>query len=355
MLIRALNDPASVAGLPPAGWNVLLRQSRRHALNARLGHTLRHAGLWEAVPGKARSHLIASMIAAESTHTAVRFEVDRVLRALSGLDVPVVLMKGCAYVHAGLPPARGRFIGDVDLMVPRARIEAVEQRLLERGWAASDLDAYDQRYYREWTHEIPPMQHPERETPVDIHHTILPLTARARPDAAALLADALPLADARLSVLAPADMVLHSCVHLFNDEVGMPLRDLFDLHDLLRHFGERPGFWPELLARAERHGLQRPLHYMLRHCAAILGTPVPAEVQSAAARLGPSWPLRPLMDALFAQRFRVRDRDTAPGPVPATAEFLLYLRTHWLRMPAPMLTRHLAVKGWRRLRAQDAG
>jgi hypothetical protein len=26
------------------------------------------------------------------------------------------------------------------------------------GWAATHHDAYDQRYYRQWMHELPPMQ-----------------------------------------------------------------------------------------------------------------------------------------------------------------------------------------------------
>src|SRR5438876_7969208 len=134
-------------------------------------------------------------------------------------------------------------------MVPREKIEEVERTLIRSGWAVADLDDYDQRYYREWGHEIPPLQHAERETPLDIHHTILPLTSRFHPDAAALLAASQPLDNPRLRVLGPADMVLHSTVHVFNDEVSHPFRDLSDLDLLLRHFGERPDFWDELLAR----------------------------------------------------------------------------------------------------------
>ena len=37
----------------------------------------------------------------------------------------------------------------------------------------------------------------------------------------------------------------------------------------------------------------------------------------------------------------------------AIALFLLYLRAHWMRMPFPMLIRHLAVKGWRRATEEE--
>lgn len=291
----------------------------------------------------------AAAIAAESSQTAVRFEINRIARALQGLDVPIILLKGSAYIMASLPPARGRFVGDLDLMVPRERIDDVERRLVARGWAASELDDYDQRYYREWTHEIPPLQHPERDTPVDIHHTIIQLTSRVRPDAAALLASAVPLSDPRLQVLAPADMVLHSCVHLFNDEVGMPLRDLFDLHDLLCHFGAQAGFWDELLARARLHGLGRPFYYLIRYARQVLGTPIPDEVVCSAAAWAPSPPLRPVMDWLFRQRF-LPEPPFAPRAGAGFACWLLYLRAHWLRMPPRMLVRHLAVKSLRRMR-----
>jgi len=348
-LITALRDPARVTALDLLGWNDLLRRARATGLLARLGVQLADRGLLEGIPTKARAHVRAACIAAESSQTAVRFEINRLLRALDRKDTPVVLLKGAAYTMAGLPPAHGRLVGDVDLMVARERIDAIEQALIAKGWAPADLDPYDQRYYREWAHEIPPLQHPERQTPLDIHHTITPLTSRVRPDADALLASSVPLVDPRLRVLAPADMVLHSAVHLFNDEVGKPLRDLFDLHDLLCHFGSQAGFWDELVARAGLHGLGRPLYYMLRQTQRLLGTPVPAEVDTACAVWSPPPPLTALMDRLFTQYF-VPESPDRPRHGARVARWLLYMRAHWLRMPPLLLARHLAVKGWRRIR-----
>ena len=36
-------------------------------------------------------------------------------------------------------------------------------------------------------------------------------------------------------------------------------------------------------------------------------------------------------------------------PLTAFARWLLFIRSHWLRMPPLMLARHLAIKGWRRM------
>lgn len=348
-LIAALLHPADVVALRPEQWNALLQLAARHGVLGRLATEVDERGLLHRIPAKARSHLIAGRISAQASQVSVCFEVNRMLRALAGLDTPVILLKGAAYLMAELPPARGRSVGDLDVMVPRAKIDEVERTLIAKGWAAAEMDEYDQRHYRERAHEIPPLQHPGRDTPIDVHHTIVPLTSRVHPDAEALVAACQPLADARLRVLGPADMVLHSAVHLFNDEVGKPLRDLFDLDELLRHFGARGGFWTELVDRARLHGLGRPCYYMLRYTQRFLGTPIPAAVVQEFSASAPAPPLRWLMDWIFAQRFLPEPVD-APRPGAAFARWLFYVRTHWLRMPPPMLARHLAVKAVRRLR-----
>src|SRR3546814_4498658 len=94
---------------------------------------------------------------------------------------------------AELPSARGRLFSDIDFMVPRARIEEVEHRLLDAGWEPAVADEYDQLYYRRWTHQIPPLRHFRRNTVLDVHHTIVPLTARAPVAAEALATQSLAL------------------------------------------------------------------------------------------------------------------------------------------------------------------
>ena len=80
----------------------------------------------------------------------MRFEINRLLRAVAGADVPIILLKGAAYMMAGLPPSRGRYVGDLDLMVAAAQIGEVEQRLIAQGWSLGDMEEYDLRYYRQW-------------------------------------------------------------------------------------------------------------------------------------------------------------------------------------------------------------
>ncbi|MEO8304435.1 MAG: nucleotidyltransferase family protein [Betaproteobacteria bacterium] len=347
--LALLRDPSGTLELDLRFWNDFLVLARRSGLLARFGMQLGDRSLLDRIPGKARDHIRAAFIEVESSQTAVRFECNRVLHALGTRSPPLILLKGAAYLLAGLPLSRGRYIGDLDFMVSREKIDELERTLIEKGWAPTEMDEYDQRYYREWTHEIPPLLHPERETLLDIHHTIAPLTSKVQPDAGALVAAAVPLHDPRLRVLAPADMVLHSAVHLFNDEVGKPLRDLFDLHDLLGHFGARPGFWSELNDRARMHRLGRPFYYALRYTQRLLGTAIPPAVLIDAAVWAPPRLLRPMMDWIFEQRF-LPELPEEPRTGAAFARWLYYVRTHWLRMPPQLLARHLTIKAARRVR-----
>ncbi|MCE3519678.1 nucleotidyltransferase family protein, partial [Escherichia coli] len=100
--------------------------------------------------------------------------------------------------------------------VPRDALDAVEAALIAAGWEWVKPDPYDDSYYRRWMHELPPLIHRDRDRMIDVHHTILPLTARPRPDAAALIAQARPLGNG-LSVLSPEGMIVHAAAHLLAD------------------------------------------------------------------------------------------------------------------------------------------
>jgi hypothetical protein len=273
---------------------------------------------------------------AARTRVQALWEAEMARRALAPLGLPVVLLKGTAFHAAGLEAAEGRSVGDLDILVPRARIEEVEQALLVAGWERmKSAEGYDDFYYREWMHELPPLIHHERDRMIDVHHTILPLTARPKPDAAALIADSVVLADG-LRVLAPEDMIVHAAAHLIADgDMAGGLRNLWDIDRLLREFARREGFWPRLEERAKRHGLEGAVARAVRLAESLYGTPIPD-----------SWRRRAPLDPMFRRRLLARDgwgRRTRPA-----TQFGFYLRGHWMRMPPLMLARHL----WRKASAR---
>lgn len=343
LIIEGLRYPERLTALTLAQWDLLIRQGRRANLLGKLACELAARGLLAETPGAVRAHLFSALAMAEQQARAIRWEVRCIHEALAAENIPVILLKGAAYVMADLPPAKGRVFSDVDILVPQEAIEQAEAALLQHGWSSEHHDAYYQRYYRQWMHEIPPLMHLRRGTVIDVHHAILPLTARIKVNTAALWDAPMPLAAFRnFFVLQPTDMVLHSATHLFQEgELHNGLRDLFDLDSLLRHFGKEAAFWAGLVPRARELGLERPLCYALRYTKHLLGTPVPDEVMANVKM--PALPVRQLMDFCYSRALQP-DHASCARAGTGLARFALYVRSHWLRMPFLLLAYHLTRK-----------
>ena len=444
LLFDVLQNPAVATGYSPSQWDQLMPLARRTGMFARLAVELDRRNLSDQMPPRVQEHLHAMRVVAVENERIVRWEVNRITCALVRVDCPVVLLKGAAYVMTNLPPARGRLVSDVDILVPKHRLRDIESALAHHGWEPVKLNPYDQRYYRKWMHELPPLRHRDRLTVIDVHHTILPESGRLHPDPQLLLASSRPLSktnpprtqpqtnsnldamqadsqtnaeNAQISnikedriigaamepvhqedldkgrrvlptsslkptsgtvssldslverpsrdavghatqnqvsqdhirILSPVDMVLHTSVHLFQDgEVAGGLRDLCDINDHLLVFpGREPDFWDQLVPRATQLGLQRPLFYAVRYAQRLLGTPVPKSVEVALWDVGaPTREVVGLMDRLVERAMAPEGLDGSPVSH-RLARWLLYVRSHWLRMPPHLLTVHLTRKALR--------
>jgi hypothetical protein len=329
LLVRILRDPSSAASLAPHEWEAVITAARAEQLIGSLAHRVEGVEL----PPKVASLMTAARVNAAYARTSALWEAEMARRALAPAGVPFVLLKGTALLASGSSAGEGRSVGDLDILVPRDRIDEAERALLDAGWEWVKEDPYDDLYYRQWMHELPPLIHRERDRMIDVHHTILPLTARPTPDAAAMVADRRQL-ETGLCVPSLEDMIAHSAAHLLADgDLAGGLRNLWDIDRMLRD-APSDGFFGTLLARADHHQLGSAVRRALRLSHHLFGTPVPAALQ----RLS-------LTDRLFVRRLLARD-GLGRGRRPLT-RFLFYVRGHWLRMPPAMLVRHLWIK-WRR-------
>jgi hypothetical protein len=357
LVVTLLREPGNATNLSASEWDVLVRQARHADVMGQLYARLSDVFQIGNVPEAARQHLEAAWNLSLRHRLAVRWELLGIADTLAPLNIPVVLLKGAAYYAAGRMAARGRLFTDVDILVPKSSLDVVEQAFIRNGWVPTHLNTYDQRYYRKWMHELPPMQHARRGTLIDIHHTLLPPTAGVRCDAAALIAASKPLEDAELGtfkVLAPSDMLLHSATHLFYGEFDRGLRELVDLDQLIRELAIDPGFWPATINRARQLGLLNPLHHAVRYTHLLLGTPIPEEVLREPLDPAMSSARQRLLDALFLRAFRP-DHISCNDTSTRLARWLAFVRSHWLRMPVHLLVPHLIYKSLVTLRKKEAG
>lgn len=355
LLLLPLREPERLASLTPGQWDLLVRQGRRADLLARVAERIEAAGRWADVPSEVARHLHSMRLLAQRQHEELRHESAQLQRVFEQAGLPLVLLKGAAYVLQGLHVGEGRMVSDIDILVPRDRLADVESALMLNGWVSTNHDPYDQRYYRTWMHELPPMRHLRRGTVLDVHHALVPLSGRLRADPSAMLADVRPIpGHPGVHALSPVDMVLHSAAHLYAEgELELGCRGLLDLELLVNELAQDPAFWPSLTRRAASLHWERPLAQALVYLDELLRTPLPQAVREWAARermrSAPAWRVH-LLDAMYRRALRP-DHDSFADRWTALARAGLYLRGHWLRMPPWLLAGHLARKSLMALRS----
>jgi hypothetical protein len=333
-LIAILGQPENAQRMNDAEWNAVIRAARQTDLLGQLGGTIYDVMPPENIPPPVKRAIDLEILTARRRGEAALWEI-RVMRRLIPDDIPIIVLKGCAYVLANDKNATGRLFSDIDLLVDAEHLGRVESALISGGWKPSQVSAYDQKYYRNWMHEVPPMEHVRRHTTVDLHHAIIPPVSRFAFDPKQLQTSAVEVLPG-LFVLSPADRCLHSVAHAFLEGVSAKaLRDLYDIACLTRqHFPNQSGR-DELLARANQLGLEVILAAALEASDALYGSD--GESRSPES-------IRARCLALAAQN--AIKPTTVLGSV---MEQLLLAHSHWMKMPIGLLVPHLVRKSWLRL------
>jgi len=334
-LLDFLADHSRAAHLDMEGWSLLLAEARACGVMSRVASVLAADAARSStqIPAQVMHHMVAATRQSDSLAHDVQRELTFLSAALVDVGTPTLLLKGAAYCAADLPAARGRIFSDIDLLVARPFLPQAEAALMLGGWAVSRQDKYDQRYYREWSHEIPPMTHLQRGTTVDLHHSLAMPTCRIRIDSQRMVEEAVALpGTGNWFRLKDEDMVLHAASHLLlNSEFDRGLRDLWDIDLLMRHFETTtPNFAYRVLARAEAVGLGQIARCAFSLCHRIFHTPVPQD-----ALAGRSLLLWLLTRAATTRHPQTRPRAQGGG------DQLLFMRELALRLPAHLLVRHL--------------
>ena len=353
LICDALVRVESVRDLGQAQWDVLVRVARRARLLGTLAWRIRdQANLWRSIPEPVRGHLTASIHFTAWRNQALKVLIAELRQTLPA-STEIVLLKGGGYLAQGLPFARGRMPGDLDVLLPREALDPASEILRANGWSSGKLSAYDLRYYREWSHELPPLRNERHVFELDLHHAIAPVTSRVRPETALLLERSRALetgvqGGCGLRVLHPLDQIVHSAVHLFQDtELDERLRDLVDLDGLIRYHVTSDAGWGALRERARQLGAGALLETACRYCTLWLETPIPESMRHG---LRSPWQVaaldwivtRTLLPALPQDSGRLDLR---------VAHTLARVRYHRMRMPPPLLIRHVFGKGGGLLRA----
>lgn len=348
LIVKVLTCEVPPDELTLKQWELLIRQAQASMLAGTLCYRLDGV----SIPSQAMRHFQSARIHSDKQVNDLLWEIRHLKKVAAESGIPLILLKGAAYVAVDSAAAKGRFFSDIDLLVPKEDIANTEKKLMAHGWVSSLQNTYDQHYYRKWMHEIPPLQHVFRGSVIDLHHNILPLTSKVCPNAGLMIEAAVSVNDNSLiRVLKLPDMIIHSAAHLFYDgELNHGLRDLVDLDSLFRNSSEDVAML--VVERAFELGLQRSIFYAFRYLNMILRTPISSDALERSRLAAPGCYGVPIMDFLFL-RALMPEHSSCGDRWTGVARWLLYVRSHWLKMPWYLLLPHLSRKAWLRLLGKE--
>ena len=333
-LISLLRSPQTVSSVTHEQWNDIVVAARKNQMLGQLAARLQQAGVLDVVPPQVRRHLALDLLTALRRSESALWEVASMRRSVNAA-IPLVFIKGCAYALSADHNSAGRRFSDIDVMVRHQALGKVEATLISVGWKPSHVDDYDAAYYRNWMHEVPPMEHVRRNTVVDLHHAINPPVSRhyVNPDK---LFEGLVEVAPGIFVLPAVDRVIHCALHLLQEgEPKKLLRDLYDLYLLVnQHFPMGPGI-RQVSQRATELGVE-----------ALVLTAMAAAMEIFALHSTVIAPQNGLLRACVVRAALGQDAKSLGLQrwLCHWAGIAVLAHSHWMKMPLRMLVPHLLHK-----------
>ena len=337
-LSHYLLHPENLKDLTEEQVSQLVLIFRFERLLATFSERCKHENAFANLSDSVKRHLNNASLLAERQRQQVFIEADFLHESLSKESPDYLFLKGAAYSLSCYQVGIGRTYSDIDILVNKESLLAIERRLILKGWFRQMLSDYDEKYYRRWAHEIPPLIHSERFTIIDIHHNFVPPVSGRAPNVNAFLK--LRKSVNGYPVLAPSAMLVHSSVHLiFNEDFKHSYRDLFDLKAIIdEHTNEV--FWHEAISLSKESNFSKELFLAMRYCHYSLQVDVPPSVEQMVTF---SKVKLALYDFIFCRALAPSHPRCKIG-FKSLATFLAWSRGHWIKMPLPVLLYHFSVK-----------
>lgn len=348
LLVDLISEKIPVSSLSYNDWCDVIALSRQLGFLPFLYEKARNEDALDLLPESVFSQLKSASLEVVRQRESINWHLQQ-LCANNPQPIKSVLLKGAAYIVANKPNANYRLLSDIDLLVLKSAISDAELWLFLNGFTISVSDEYDDFYYRQWMHELPPFVNSVSGITLDLHHNILPLTSK-RYINSELFFEKSKKVDTNLFLPCDEDLIIHSSVHLIQDSVfNRTLRDLSDQFWLLKDYSETNSSTNPLIERSKELKLSSDFAKTLTLMSSTFNRCLLEEEELfIQMELGKSlfWPLEKYcyVTMLFQ---------------PVTSEWkfkhyfassILYLKSHLIKMPFGMLVKHLVVKSFKRIK-----
>src|SRR5262249_50628951 len=206
--------PSEPERADPHDWG---RERWRRAVTAAEWHRVApllycHVRAQQGVPRAVLRELEETYLANSARNLFIDAALRQALGALREADVPALLLKGAALVETVYDDPAQREMLDLDVLVPRAELRRAAAALEPLGYAAGGSEAA--------AHHAPALIGEQRIVAVELHHHIVIGGEGRRFDIDDLWRRARPAPDGTHLLPAPADLLLHVCLHFTRNRLG---------------------------------------------------------------------------------------------------------------------------------------
>jgi len=334
-------------------WEIIIHVLREINLLAACYFRLEAEDKLTLLPLFALKHMKSAAVYSSRQSEQVIFESKLLQKILDDKDIHAVFLKGASYTLRKSRNSKGRVYSDIDLLVKKNDISKAETSLEKHAWRTKKVSEYDNNYYREWSHEIPPMFNIHRGTVLDLHHNIL-LPISGREVNVELLIENCQSIDGGYTVLGFAATILHSIVHLIiNEDVSNGYRDILDITTLIKE-NDSPEFWQEITLLSSKLGFNNELYLALSLSKKYANLTVPNNVLMGLSEQINNSKLNFLLNYVYF--FALQPHSPAVQTLKhKIAISIVYILGHLQKMPLKILVPHLLTKSFFSIRDQIFG
>lgn len=267
-----------------ADWENLIAATADEFLLPVLRRRLIEIGI--PIPPRLEEFLAAVEEMNEERNAQILDDARAIAESLNAIGIEPAFLKGAAYLVEGIYPLSGRYLCDLDLLIPESRLADAAAVLERQGYQA---DTHDEM--ASFRHHWPQLQRPSTaddagSTPVELHRWFGHGVARRLLSGDEVFRDArrLEWRGVRIRIPSPEHLVthliLHSQIHhCYSERIWTPVRAMRDLAVLSQHFAGRLD-WNAVSDRFRTQGHEPSLQLHLLQTHRTLGLECPMAIRA---------------------------------------------------------------------------
>lgn len=154
-------------------WRAVCWLAGAHLVTPTLAGALQRKGVLDRLPEEAREYLTTLQALNWERNALLREQLAAMTRALNGIGIEPILLKGAvALTAAAYPGAADRVLGDLDIVVPEARLTEAAVAIERLGYQQV-AEGVALAGEREGKHHSPPLVHPDFPVVLELHRRMV--------------------------------------------------------------------------------------------------------------------------------------------------------------------------------------